>query len=421
MALQTTASRIEPGYYHREYKHDVFDLKFQDSWAEPSKRIGFVALPFISLYKPLSFPLSLAMGGLRTVNSATHLLEEIAKGDPKDISLAVLQTGIAVIALASTFFAHPLGMFASTAQDLVMELNDLMQNLTSDNCDYEKAIGSCLNIIHHALYLSLFFRGGLELSIASLAMQIVVGLYHSQAEFRAGNRLEGTGHLLMSVVRGYQLKGQVSLLQTKWKLEEERQVVTLVSLNSPEGMKRLQDSYHTPLLPLKNSYEAQRKNYCGVASSVMVLKALGSSYSQDTFFTEPVQAITSPETVSNRGFNFEELLGCLNTFPDFKAKEIYGSEFSTPEELGGALKQLMSANNLYVIANFHRKVLGQAGGGHYSPLAAYDEKSRSVLILDVNPRYKQGYWVDLDHFFMSIQNINDQRNLLRGLLLCSEF
>ena len=92
----------EPTYQHREYKNDIADVKFQDSWADPCKRIGFAVLPFISLYKPLRFPLSLTMGGMRTVTSVTHVIESLKGDQPKNIPVAVLQMGIAAIALAST-------------------------------------------------------------------------------------------------------------------------------------------------------------------------------------------------------------------------------------------------------------------------------------------------------------------------------
>src|SRR5207237_1398579 len=118
--------RIDEPYYHRDYKNDVSDVQFDDSWIDQCKRVGLVALPFVSLYKPLSLPLSLAMGGMRTVTSVAGLLESIKGAQPVNISLAVLQTGIAVIALASTLFAHPLGMVISTTQDLVIEFNHLI-------------------------------------------------------------------------------------------------------------------------------------------------------------------------------------------------------------------------------------------------------------------------------------------------------
>src|ERR1700731_2067414 len=101
-----TLRSSQPVYYHREYKNDIPNTKSEElhdsSLANQCKRVALVALPFISLYKPLSFPLSLAMGGLRTVTCVQQLLESIRRGNSKEIPYAMLQTSIAVIALAGT-------------------------------------------------------------------------------------------------------------------------------------------------------------------------------------------------------------------------------------------------------------------------------------------------------------------------------
>jgi hypothetical protein len=47
----------------------------------------------------------------------------------------------------------------------------------------------------------------------------------------------------------------------------------------------------------------------------------------------------------------------------------------------------------YVIVNYKRAAMGQKGGGHISPLGAYDAKSDSFLVLDVNPAVAGWVWV----------------------------
>ncbi|HJW81556.1 MAG TPA: phytochelatin synthase family protein, partial [Acidiferrobacterales bacterium] len=47
----------------------------------------------------------------------------------------------------------------------------------------------------------------------------------------------------------------------------------------------------------------------------------------------------------------------------------------------------------YVIANYWRQAVGQQGGGHISPLAAYDPESDSFLVLDVNPASAGWVWM----------------------------
>jgi hypothetical protein len=47
----------------------------------------------------------------------------------------------------------------------------------------------------------------------------------------------------------------------------------------------------------------------------------------------------------------------------------------------------------YVIVNYRREAFGQRGGGHISPLGAFDAESDSFLVLDVNPASAGWVWV----------------------------
>ena len=210
----------DPFYYHREYSHDIPEPK-KDS--EPKtvlhdiQRVGMVALPFISLYKPLSFPLSLAMGGLRVITCLSQLLATMQHGEARGIAYQALQTAIAVIALTGTIFAHPLGMLITTTHDMLIELYHLLNNLREGK--YEQAVLNCANIMNNSLYLGLFLHGGLELGIASLTVQMLIGFYHSYDECKKGKSLEGVGHLLMGLIRSSQLSAQLEALQWKDKIK----------------------------------------------------------------------------------------------------------------------------------------------------------------------------------------------------------
>ncbi len=218
-SLEDAHKISEPPYYHREYTNDVPKDKNADkgSWVNIAQRVGMTALPFLSLYKPLSFPISLAMGGLRTYSCASQLFAMIQSGNTEQIPYHVLQTTIAVIALAGTIFAHPVGMLITTGHDLITDVIRLTDHLRKG--EYQQAMECCFSIINNALYLSLFLHGSLELAIASLAIQILLGLYSSRAEFLKGNYIEAIGQLGMSLVRGNQLVGQVKMLQMKWQLQ----------------------------------------------------------------------------------------------------------------------------------------------------------------------------------------------------------
>jgi hypothetical protein len=72
----------------------------------------------------------------------------------------------------------------------------------------------------------------------------------------------------------------------------------------------------------------------------------------------------------------------------------------------------------FVLVNYARAALGQPGGGHISPIAAYDKKSDSVLVLDVNPNRAPWVWVPVDALIAAMRTKDTQEN--RGYLLVSE-
>jgi hypothetical protein len=47
----------------------------------------------------------------------------------------------------------------------------------------------------------------------------------------------------------------------------------------------------------------------------------------------------------------------------------------------------LESKDHYLIVNYSREILGQVGGGHFSPLGAYDRNTDRFLIMDV-ARYK---------------------------------
>lgn len=220
-----------PEYYHREYANDVRNQPPEQS--NLCQRVALVALPFLSLHKSLSFPISLAMGSLRSFTCITQLMTVIKSGKSSEIPYHLLQTAISITALTGTIFAHPLGMLITTTHDLITEITHLLHQL--EKGDSEKAFQSCANILNNALYLAMFLNGGLEIAIASLAMQIILGLNQSKGEFDKGNYLEALGHVLMAGVRGNQMYGQVQTIQLQRKtLEIESRKLHEVAKSSNE-------------------------------------------------------------------------------------------------------------------------------------------------------------------------------------------
>lgn len=72
----------------------------------------------------------------------------------------------------------------------------------------------------------------------------------------------------------------------------------------------------------------------------------------------------------------------------------------------------------YVVVNYKRSVLGQKGGGHISPLGAYDKNTDSFLIMDVNSSKYSWVWIKTEDMIKAMRTFDTMEN--RGYLLIEE-
>jgi hypothetical protein len=234
----------------------------------------------------------------------------------------------------------------------------------------------------------------------------------------------------------------------------------VVSFAAPESIKRLERSrYKVDFFHLSNQFESQgNKAFCGPTSSVIVLNAvrMGNDavakpqdpslvsaedrarlppgfdplfyrYTQNNFFDEKVREVKTRSEVfgqprgeggqSDAGIQLRQLAGMLAAQGlDVKLRVLNDSlkDAVVREEL----KKNLKTQGDYVIINYFRPVLGQQGGGHVSPLAAYDAKSDSFLVMDVNATDQRWVWVKTTALLASMRTPDVQEN--RGYLLVKE-
>lgn len=73
----------------------------------------------------------------------------------------------------------------------------------------------------------------------------------------------------------------------------------------------------------------------------------------------------------------------------------------------------------FIIANFLQGIYTEDSAcsvGHYAPVAAFDPRDRSALILDPDPRGYRPYWVNEDRFLEGMATRDDSCGLSRGYL-----
>lgn len=95
-----------------------------------------------------------------------------------------------IIALAATFFAHPLGLGIATFYELIRQLPYAMHSGEA-----------FLNCLHHAAYLGVLMLGSIEIISVGLLLNMAMEALKAKGEWRKGHVLETIAHLLMSGVR----------------------------------------------------------------------------------------------------------------------------------------------------------------------------------------------------------------------------
>ena len=232
----------------------------------------------------------------------------------------------------------------------------------------------------------------------------------------------------------------------------------LVEWESGESAERLSRSSHkTDFFPLSNHFISQDNAiFCGPVSSAIVLNALrlgsreGLPRDRQSIAEEemgwlpqgadPFYGKYTPNNVLNdRTKTRLEVLG-KPILIDGDSRSDFGLQLSQLGQVlrshglkvvtrvvdagadGAAIRREIAANlaskDDFVLVNYARRALGQKGGGHISPLGAYDESSESFLIMDVNPNRAPWVWVRSEDLIAAMRTFDTVEN--RGYLLVSD-
>ena len=233
----------------------------------------------------------------------------------------------------------------------------------------------------------------------------------------------------------------------------------LVGWNTAEGQSRLARSAHkTDFFQLAHNFQPQANPlYCGVATSVIVLNTmrlnrnavpsqmpievevprdLGGgrlyypAYSQLTLLgerTEPVKprAIIELKNTGEEGGKIDpglqlaQLKGVLEAY-DTRVVLHYADIDSgdAVEAFREDLRTVLMDSVRFLVVNFKGRAIGASTDGHISPVAAYDEKTDSVLLLDVAGYLNPWYWVPVEHLYGAMHTLDGNR--YRGYLVVED-
>ena len=235
---------------------------------------------------------------------------------------------------------------------------------------------------------------------------------------------------------------------------EAKSPPALVPFASDEGLARLGRSREkVDFAALANQFEAQYNGtFCGPTSAAIVLNAVHSRSADlprdhtrlrkdDVQFmragADPIVPRFTQDSVIDRGPKTRaQVLGepiniggkevkdfgyQLRQFDAMlRANALVTRVVIVDDALSEQAIRADLASNLaqggdYVIVNYRREAIGQTGGGHISPLGAYDAASDSFLVLDVNPAVAGWVWMPTATLVKGMRTFDTVEN--RGYVL----
>ncbi len=231
----------------------------------------------------------------------------------------------------------------------------------------------------------------------------------------------------------------------------------LVNWTAPASLARLARSAHkVDFFPLSNHFVGQdNKIFCGPTSVAIVLNALrprdpdapltthsltpddrawmrpGSNpflrkYTPHNVLTEQtktrLEVLGKPIVIQGKqqrdfGLQLRQLAQVFRAHGLAVTTRVVDDQADAAQITREIARNLATADN-FVVINYKRRALGQPGGGHISPLGAYDADSDSFLILDVNPTRAPWVWVRAADLIAAMRTFDTVEN--RGYLLVSE-
>jgi hypothetical protein len=228
----------------------------------------------------------------------------------------------------------------------------------------------------------------------------------------------------------------------------------LVPFASDEGLARLSRSDARVNFPaLANQFEAEYNGaFCGLASAAIVLNAVKGRepdlprdqsrfraddlkylpagvelglprFTQDNVFDKGpktrAQVFGEPVTIDGKqvqdfGFQLRQLDALLKA-NGLDTRLVIVDDSKPADDIRMELVENLKRRGDYAIVNYQRKAVGQQGFAHIAPLGAYDDRSDSFLVLDVNPASASWVWMPTATLVKGMRTFDTVEN--RGYIL----
>lgn len=251
------------------------------------------------------------------------------------------------------------------------------------------------------------------------------------------------------------IKKSLTFHYDKYPASSYSKEVAVVNWNSKEGIERFErTAYKGDFYRLAHHFKPQiNPAACGQAAATVVISAIYELnhkafpvieewpitiadkkyplqyrlFNETNFFNEATDKILNRKVISMKmtktdgnfggGIDIEELQKMLKIH-GVKSK-LFNVEKFSDEKLAGfrkLVKEVVNSDKEFLLLNYDHSYKGLMGG-HFSPIVAYDEKSDSVLMLDVAAHRNPWIWINLSDIYHAMNTKNYAQTGYRGYLV----
>lgn len=185
-----------------------------------------------------------------------------------------------------------------------------------------------------------------------------------------------------------------------------------LELGGMEGYFALAEQFHTQAEPA----------FCGLGTMVVVLNALAIDPGRiwrgvwRWYGEEMLDCCQSLPVIKETGITLDEFV-CISRCNGAKVTAHRYTESSLDEFRQDVQQTTSTVQGVHIVAAYSRKVLGQTGDGHFSPIGGYHPQRDSVLLLDVARFKYPPHWVPLPLLWQAFEPPDPETNRSRGYIL----
>jgi len=179
-----------------------------------------------------------------------------------------------------------------------------------------------------------------------------------------------------------------------------------------EGYFKLAQQFHTQAEP----------SFCGLGSLVCALNALQIDPARTWkgpwrwFSEELLSCCKSLQEIEQSGLTLDEV-ACLASCSGANVRAYQAPHTSIEEFREHVRAASTDGNGSVLIVNYSRRVVGQTGDGHFSPIGGYHLATDHILLLDTARFKYPPHWLPLELMFEAMRELDSATHRSRGWLM----